>query len=970
MKPAPQQARSKFGGMQRTAALLHLQLVPARVLARRLVHGLAALVVIVAVLVAEPAVAAITYVASSTNGASGKVSSIAVSLPAGLIANDVMLASISQRGGNSPIVGTAPSGWIKVLEIDDGTADGLAIYSKVATASEPASYTWVLNNSERTAAAIVAFRGVDTVGPVNASASQANAASTSYTATSVTTTVANAMLVAFYSAIDGNGTINASTGMTQAFTAATGAGPNGVVIGSSYATQGSAGASGTKVSASNTSLANLGALVALKPALNQVEHYELSLPSNSLNCLPTTVSVTACSNSSSPCTSNATTLSGQSATLSTSGATLGASSVTFNASGVASTSLSYPSATNGTAVSVTLSGEQTAASNPRQCCPNGTACSVANACSTTFNTAGLVFSSTAGGAVATLPVQTAGTASSTYFLRAVQSNTTTAACSAALTGANSVSMAYQCNNPTSCSASNSMSVNGGSATTIQRNNSASSLSYTPVVMTFDANGNAPFNFTFADVGQTTLWATKTVNSAVLSGSSNAFVTRPAGFAVSAVAQTASPNLANPAAASATGAKFIKAGESFAATVTAQTSTGVATPNFGKETVPEGVLLTQALVLPSGGATGTLANSTVAGGSFSNGVATVTNLAWSEVGIITLTPSLSSSSYLGTGNVTGTSTGNVGRFVPDHFALSAATVTNRATSSCSPASTFTYLGENFRLGFTLTAQNSAATTTQNYSGSFAKLDPTSASTWNLAGISGSTVFSGASGRLALGSATGTWGSGVTSGVTLTAAASRASSPDGPFANAVFGIAPVDSDGVAFASYDLDADPLVVGNDHLTLAGVALRFGRLQMQNVYGSELLDLPIPVQAQYWAGSYYTTNGNDSCTAIPVSSITMGNYLKQLSACKTQLSPTGTVTLVAGKLSGTGLLLTKPGANNAGSVDLAINLGTVPTGAVCLGTSASSATAANMPWFGANPGARAAFGVFKSPIIYGRENY
>ena len=965
MKPAPQQARSTFGGMQRTAALLHWRLVPARGLVRRCVHGLAVLAVIVAVLVAEPAVAAITYVASSTAGAGGKVSSIAVSPPAGLIANDVMLAVISQRGGNTSIVNTAPSGWSKVLEIDDGTADSLAIYSKVATASEPASYTWVLTNSNHTAVAITAFRGVDTAGLVNVSASQANAASTSYTATSVTTTVAQAMLVAFYSAIDGNGTINASTGMTQAFTAATGSGPNGVVIGSSYAPQGSAGASGTKVSASNTSLQNLGALVALKPA--PLDHYELSVPTNSLNCLPTTVSVTACSDTSSPCTNNSTTVSGQTATLSSSA---GPGTVTFNASGIAQGTVSLPTAADGTVLTVTLSGEQTAASNPRKCCPNGTACSVANTCSTTFHTAGLIFSASAGGAVATIPVQSAGTASGTYFLRAVQSNTTTAACSAALTGANSVSMAYQCNNPSSCSASNLMSVNGASATTIQRNNSASPLSYTTVAMTFDTNGNAPFTFSFADVGQTTLWATKTVNSAVLNGSSNAFVTKPAGILVSAVTQTASPNLVNPAAANATGAKFVKAGESFGAIVTAQTSTGAATPNFGKESTPEGILLTQALVLPSGGATGTLANSTVAGGSFSNGVATVSNLAWSEVGIITLTPSLSDGSYLGTGNVTGTTTGNLGRFVPDHFALSAASITNRASSSCSPASTFTYLGENFRLGFTLTALNSAGTTTQNYSGSFAKFDPASANTWNLAGISGSTVFSSASGRLALGSATGNWGSGVTSGVTLTAAASRAASADGPFASALFGIAPVDSDGVAFASYDLDADPSVAGNDHLTVAGVALRFGRLQMQNVYGSELLDLPLSMQAQYWAGNYYTTNVNDSCTTIPVSSVTMGNYLKQLSACKTQLSPISSVTMAAGKLSATGLLLTKPGATNAGSVDLAMNLGTTPTGAVCLGTSASPATAANMPWFGANPNARAVFGALKSPIIYARENY
>ena len=47
-----------------------------------------------------------------------------------------------------------------------------------------------------------------------------------------------------------------------------------------------------------------------------MDHYELSLPTSSVTCLPTTVSVTACTNSSSPCTSAATTVSGQSATLS------------------------------------------------------------------------------------------------------------------------------------------------------------------------------------------------------------------------------------------------------------------------------------------------------------------------------------------------------------------------------------------------------------------------------------------------------------------------------------------------------------------------------------------------------------------------------------------------------------------------------------------------------------------------------
>ena len=948
------------------ATLAHFKRTLVRGLGQMCLQMLVAVAVIAATSALSNAAAAITYVASSTSSPGGDVTSIDVSQPAGLVAGDVMIAVISQRSGSNQIVDQAAPGWTAVVEMGDSSSLGISVYTKIFNTSEPPSYTWYMGNGGRTVAAISAFRGVDAAGVVNVSASRVNAASTTYSTPPVTTTVANAMLVAFYSAARGSGTVNTISGMTPAFNVGSGGGTAGVLVGTFYGTQAVAGVSGTKSSTANTSLVNIGALIALSPT--PLDHYELSLPSSSVTCLPTTVSVTACTNSSSPCTSASTTVSGQTATLTTSGAVLGASSVTFNASGVATTTLSYPAATDGAVASVTLSGEQSAASNPRKCCPDGVACTAANSCSTTFRTAGLIFSSTANGAVATVPVQTAGTASSTYFLRAVQSNTTTAACSAALTGASSVSMAYQCNNPTSCSAGNLMSINGGSATAVQGNNNSSSLSYTTVPMTFDANGNAPFNFTFADVGQTTLRATKTVNSAVLSGSSNAFVTKPAGIVISAIKQTASPYLVNPAAASATGAKFIQAGESFGVTVTAQTSSGVATPNFGKETTPEGVLLTQALVLPVGGVTGTLANNTVAGGSFSNGVATVTNLNWSDVGIITLTPSLSDASYLGAGNVTGTTTGNVGRFIPARFALSAANVTNRASSSCMLASTFTYLGENFRLGFTLTAQNIAGTTTQNYTGSLAKFDPTSATAWNLAGISGSTVFSSTSGRLAFSSSTGSWSSGVASGVALTAAVPRLSTADGPFSYAIFGIAPVDSDGVAFATYDLK----VAGssNDHLTLGIVPLRFGRLQMQNAYGSELLALPIAMQAQYWAGAYYTTNTDDSCTAIPVSSITMGNYLKQLSACKTQLSPTSSVTMSAGKLSATALVLTKPGANNSGSVDLAMNLGATPSGSVCLGTTASSATAANMLWFGTNPTARAVFGVIKSPIIYARENY
>ena len=153
---------------------------------------------------------------------------------------------------------------------------------------------------------------------------------------------------------------------------------------------------------------------------------------------------------------------------------------------------------------------------------------------------------------------------------------------------------------------------------------------------------------------------------------------------------------------------------------------------------------------------------------------------------------------------------------------------------------------------------------------------------------------------------------------------------------------------------------------------LRYGRLRMLNAYGSELLALPVPLEAQYWTGSYYATNTLDSSTLITPSSIVMGNYRNALVACKTLLAPSAAVTLVAGKMPSPGLMLSAPGTGNAGSVDLTLNLGTtaISNSYNCFTSTATLTTAASLPWFGSNPTARATFGIYKSPLIYRRENY
>ena len=314
----------------------------------------------------------------------------------------------------------------------------------------------------------------------------------------------------------------------------------------------------------------------------------------------------------------------------------------------------------------------------------------------------------------------------------------------------------------------------------------------------------------------------------------------------------------------------------------------------------------------------------------------------------------SSSVAAIGGQFGCNIGNdvpvaLGRFYPDHFSV----VANAVTAACVSSTPFTYFGQDgFTTSFTMAAKNLAGGTTKNYTGVFAKLDLTDYANYGFdAGIlpAGANLGSSAS------SPSGRW----VNGVAAVTAMHQVSRPTSPSAETAVVTSAAPSDGEVSAST-------------LTAVGDAtqMRYGRLRMKNVYGSELLDLPILLEAQYWTGSFYVTNLADSCTIVNASAIAMGNYQKQLNACKTQVSPAGNARLVAGKLASPSWALSKPGANNGGSVDLVLNLGATPSGKSCTGPAESAASAANMPWLGSNPTARATFGIFKSPILYRRENF
>jgi MSHA biogenesis protein MshQ len=102
-----------------------------------------------------------------------------------------------------------------------------------------------------------------------------------------------------------------------------------------------------------------------------------------------------------------------------------------------------------------------------------------------------------------------------------------------------------------------------------------------------------------------------------------------------------------------------------------------------------------------------------------------------------------------------------------------------------------------------------------------------------------------------------------------------------------------------------------------------------------------------------------------------MSNYRNNLSgspSCETQLGYTSGAGKLSNGVSKT-LRLTKPGAGNNGSVDLTANL-TSASGNTCNGATPIAATSAGIPWFGTNPVSRATFGIYKTPIIYLRENF
>ncbi len=200
--------------------------------------------------------------ASSAGAASG---TLTINKPTGTAQNDVMIAAIAVRPNTATITAT---GWTLVRRTDNstGNANSLAIYYKVAGASEPTSYAFTFSTSAGAAGGIASFVGVDTTAPIDIDAGQNMASGLSFAAPSVTTRYVNDMIVTTH-AFSSAATFTPPSGMTEAFDVASAAiGSGGESIEGNYQVQAAIGATGSRTAtASNDADTGNAHTLALKP---------------------------------------------------------------------------------------------------------------------------------------------------------------------------------------------------------------------------------------------------------------------------------------------------------------------------------------------------------------------------------------------------------------------------------------------------------------------------------------------------------------------------------------------------------------------------------------------------------------------------------------------------------------------------------------------------------------------------------
>ena len=469
------------------------------------------------------------------------------------------------------------------------------------------------------------------------------------------------------------------------------------------------------------------------------------------------------------------------------------------------------------------------------------------------------------------------------------------------------------------------------------------------------NGQASVQVRYKDVGQIQL----EMKDGDIRGGSSAFVVRPADIVVTAVQD--SGGSANPGASAMNGSGFVTAGEAFTVRVEVRDSQGSLTPNYGNETMPEGLRIASArLVAPAGGFNGSANDGAMGNGTNFSAVSptgtfenTVTS--WDETGIIRLQASVADGNYLGTGDVSGTLSGNVGRFTSASFILTSGTT----SGSCSNR---TYMGQPaLGISYSIEARGAGSNVLRNY-------DTTLVGSSNLASLSVVAENNDAGTDLSsrMSEPASLWVNGVRTAASSIESFSRLASPDGPFANLQLGVSLTDElDGLSLSNLNMNPNTsgscASAGNCNAVSLGstTEIYYGRLEVQNSFGAETAALEVPIRATVYNSSNFVVNSADGCTTYQTSGVSLSNYQDGLPTVSV-LSPSSATNLSSGvSVAGSGIFLSSPGATNTGSVDVTYN----------------APNWLEFDWLGSglqDPFGTAIFGTFRGhdKVIYWREVY
>jgi len=633
--------------------------------------------------------------------------------------------------------------------------------------------------------------------------------------------------------------------------------------------------------------------------LPAVDHIEISHDGNALTCSAETLTIRACADAS--CTTVVAT--DVDVTLFATGGTSTWSNNPITIPGNSSSGVNV-SLTHRTAETITLSASALpAASNALVCSPVG--------CNITFSGAGFLLS---------LPNHNS-CSTANLSIQAVRLSDTGTSCAPAYTGNQSVNFSFNYLSPASGSILPVLDSSNMAAATVVQNRTVN----------FDGTASATLDFEYQDAGQLSVTVADGGSNGLTAATVNTIVT-PAKLNIYTTDTNnacTGPDYGNCTAFKVAGIPGNAASE-FNLVVEGACADDTVTPNFQLNNI----VLSSNLVAPTlasgataNGANGSLGVTTV--NITSGGTATVTETL-SEVGAfsITATPP----NYLGQPIPAATSS-TIGRFIPDRFIVS-----DNSPLFDDATCNFTYQDQTFGFAsgltpeLTLTAVNSAGATTANYGGDgvsnndFWKLDASV-----LSGRTYSnqvTAFPGSLNSI-LGSITVTDETdydGINTFIfpldTLTYNKADVV-PDpagGPTSDAPFGATATlnlsallltDDDGVFYDQDNNGSADAFISSD---ITGTDIRWGRWFIANAFGSELQALPMVAEAQYYDGSNFVINTDDtssSCSTFTAVTTAMGNYSGNLSSGETTL-PSPIPDIVDGLVA---LTLSAPGNGNDGSL-------------------------------------------------------